>query len=246
MRSPRPLPSDAIIDVQSQFEFWYPIQIHQFFMPKNKSRQRSTKRGPKLTDLPIAVKHTYDTMSCRMPNITQTCTLRVMQSSSLMASGSAAVSQGYIFSLSGSGTGSAFFDRYKIEAIRFTMVPQNNAVQLLTSTSASLTDAYVVVDYDDATALSSSAAAQTYATCVKLSPGQSCSRLFAPRLAVAAYTGSFTGFLNQGPQWIDSASATVQHYGIKVFIPPTGVVGQTALQTWDIGIEYYLAFKNTI
>jgi hypothetical protein len=215
-------------------------------MPNKHSKRKGNKSSRKLTDLPVAVKHTYDTMSCRMPKITQACTLRVSTSSQLVSSGTAAVSQGYIFSLTNSGTGSAFFDRYKIEAIRFTLVPQNTATAVYNPTSqVNLVDAYCVVDYDDSTALSSVAAAQTFATCIKLSPGESCSRLFAPRIAVAAYTGSFTGFLNQGPQWIDSASPSVQHYGVKVFIPATGVVTQTSVQTWAVNIEYYLAFKNT-
>jgi hypothetical protein len=214
-------------------------------MPNKRSDKKRGAKGRKMTDLPLAPKHTYDTMSCRLPNISQSCSVRVMQSSILTANGSSAVSNGYNFTLTQAGTGSAFFDLYKIEAIRFSIMPQNTGINLASPSVVALTDVYCVIDYDDSTALSSVAAAQTFATCVKLSPGQSCSRLFAPHIAVAAYNGAFSGFLNEGPRWIDSASPSVQHYGVKVFIPATGVVGQSGLQTWTVTIEYYLAFKNT-
>lgn len=209
----------------------------------NKAKNKKNRKGPRLTDVPVSDlrKYTHTTVSCRIPKITQECTLRSCKNDVLTA-GITNSAGGYIFSLSNAQIGSAIFDRYRIDAVRFSIAPRNNAIGVQTG----LTDLYFVIDYDDASSLASQTAAETYSTVIKLAPGESSSRTFAPRIAVAAYNGAFTGFLNQGPQWIDCASNTVQHYGIKTFIPGTGVIGQTVFQTWDIQIEYFIKFISTI
>jgi len=127
-----------------------------------------------------------------------------------------------------------------IEAIRFTISPQQNAVGQL---GAGLTDLYCVIDYDDASSLTL-ATSQSAANVIKLSPGESLQRTFTPRIAVAAYNASFSGFANLADQWIDSASTSVQHYGVKLYIPPTLKVGQTDFQIWDVQAEYFVRYKN--
>lgn len=214
-------------------------------MPNKKHPKRSARNGAssrKLTDIPTVSRlHTFNTVSCRLPNITQEVTLRSQITSTITATTSLPLTNSFIFTLSNAQIGSSIFDRYMIEGVRVSIIPRNNAIGVVPG----LTDLFCVIDYDDATALSSKAQAETYSTCLKLSPGESCSRTFSPRIAVAAYTGSFTGFLNQGKQWIDAASTTVQHYGLKLFVPATGVV-TSDFQSWDITIEYFLRFKNTL
>lgn len=135
------------------------------------------------------------------------------------------------------------FDQYRIDAIRMTIKPQNNAVGLVTNSTTTLVPLYVVIDYDNVSNLTTVASALAYQNCVVLEPGESVVRDFQPRIAMAAYSGAFTSFANVEPMWIDSASPSVQHYGVKFLIPGVAAA-QTILQSWDITFEYYLSFKS--
>jgi len=132
-----------------------------------------------------------------------------------------------------------------MEAVRVTVSPQNNAIGLVINSTTSLVPIYCVIDYDDASALSSAANASAYTNCVVMNPGESCERVFQPRMALAAYAGAFTSYANVGPQWIDAASNAVQHYGVKFWIP-VATAGQTLLQTWDLTIEEFYSFRKAI
>jgi hypothetical protein len=138
-----------------------------------------------------------------------------------------------------------FWDQYMIEAVRFTIQPQNNAIGLVTNSTTALELLYCVIDYDDSTALSTAANAMAYSNCVVLGPGESCERTFQPRMAVAAYAGAFTSYGNVAPQWIDSASTGVQHYGIKLYVPGA-TAAQTLLQSWNYTVEYFIRFRKSI
>lgn len=214
-------------------------------MPSNKrgpNQRVKTGRKGRLTDVPSQAKHTYNTVSCRLPRITDCTTIRCQTDSLITATAASAVASSFNFTLSQANVGSGFYDRYRIESVRFNLLPRNNAIGL----EAGLCDIFFVIDYDDSNALTSTAQAMQNATCIKLAPGESCSRTFSPRVAVATYNGAFTGYANQRSQWLDAASTTIQHYGVKLYVPATGVVGQTVFQTWDINIEYFISFMNSI
>jgi len=119
-----------------------------------------------------------------------------------------------------------------------------NAIGLTTNSTTTCVTPYVVIDYDNAAALSTAAEARSYESCVIVPPGESCSRQFRPHIAVAAYNGSFGGYMNSEPQWIDCGSSTVQHYGIKLFVPGA-TAAQTQLQSWTVEREYWVSFKKT-
>jgi hypothetical protein len=53
---------------------------------------------------------------------------------------------------------------------------------------------------------------------------------FQPHMAVAVYSGTFTSFANSPPEWIDSGSPAVQHYGIKTaaLATPSGTIAYLA------------------
>jgi hypothetical protein len=132
-----------------------------------------------------------------------------------------------------------------IEAVRFTIRPQNNAIGLVTNSTTTLVPLYCVIDYDDSTNLTSVAAAEAYSTCLVLSPGESCDRTFKPRIALAAYSGAFTSYANAPSMWIDAGSTGVQHFGVKTYVPG-GAAGQTLLQSWDVIVEYFIRFRKSI
>lgn len=197
-------------------------------------------------DIPMRPKHTYATASCLLPRVTDTCTVRALGHTTVTATPTADVRTAYNFTLSQCGLiNSGQWDQYKIQAIRFTVSPDQNAVGLFTNAAVAYTPMYVVIDYDDATPLGSFTAAEAYSNCIVLGAGESCDRLFKPRMAVAAYAGAFTSFANVGDMWIDAANTTVQHYGVKIVVPGV-LAGQTTLPSWQISIEYFIAFRKSI
>jgi hypothetical protein len=169
-----------------------------------------------------------------------------MQTASITAQATSAQNLTYYFALTNAAVGSGFFDQYRIAAIRFNVRPQQNAIGLTTNSTTTVTSIYVVIDYDDANALSTLANYQSYSNCVALAPGQSLSRTFRPHIALAAYSASsFAGYANESNMWVDSGSTAVQHYGVKIFVPGV-TTAQTQLQTWDVEMEYFIEFRKAI
>jgi hypothetical protein len=216
---------------------------------KQSKRTRSRRKGgagnPSGNDIPARPKRTYETISCPFPRKSDTVTVHSQAVATQSASASANGFTTYTFSIANGNLSTGTFDQYRIKAVRFSVLPQNNAIGLVTNSTTTLVPFLCVIDYDDASALGSAAAAEAYSNCVTLAPGESCSRVFCPRMAVAAYNGAFTGFANMEPQWIDAAYATVQHYGIKTWVP-AATAGQTNLQTWQIIVEYAVELRANI
>jgi hypothetical protein len=168
--------------------------------------------------------------------------------STLAASTLGDVTQGFSFALSGvngAGTIANVFDFYRIDAIRLTVRPNNNAVQVLDPTATKLVPLYWVIDYNDTAALSGAAAALEYDNCLVLNPGESATRTFQPRYSMVVRSASGTDYINRAGDWINSSSDDVLHYGAKIFIPQVNAL-QTVLQTWTVQIEYYLTFRQVI
>jgi len=187
-------------------------------------------------------------LSARLPTLSQTYTQRYITISVAGLTQSATVdsSTAYVFSLGdldNAGAYQTMFDQYRIEAVRFVLRP-SSLYQNATNTVTFWSPVYVVIDYDDATALSTAAAARAYDNCMILAPGEGCERTFVPRVAMAAYSGAFTSFANEIPPWIDAASPSVQHYGVKVYLPH-GIAGQTILQEFIVEREYWVSFRKT-
>jgi hypothetical protein len=201
-----------------------------------------------LGDNPSAFRADVTTISCRIPRCTDIyVTRQVTGPTNIVATPTSVVNQTTYFQLSNLDNAAAFenvFDQYRIDAIRMTCKPQNNAVGLVTNSTTALVPLYCVIDYDNSSNLTTAAVAREYANCIVLEPGESFVRVFQPRVAVAAYSGSFSSFENVSPPWIDCASPSVQHYGVKILIPGT-TASQTLLQSWDVTYEYYISFKST-
>jgi hypothetical protein len=204
------------------------------------------KRAPHLTDVPPPEPCDVVTISAIPPQVTEKCVVRGMQVAIMTATPTAAQNLTYYFNLANASVTSGFFDQYRINAIRFNIRPQQNAIGLATNATTTVNSIYVVIDYDDANALSTLSQYQAYSNCVALAPGQSLSRTFRPHIAMAAYTASaFTAYANESNVWIDAVSTAVQHYGVKIFIPGA-TAAQTQLQSWDVEIEYFIEFRKVI
>jgi hypothetical protein len=149
------------------------------------------------------------------------------------------------FSLSAASITSGQWDQYRLLAVRFTIVPDQNAIGLFTNTATSIPNLYCVIDYDDATNLTTAVQAEAYNNCIILGAGESCERIFKPRMALSAYTGAFGGFANVADQWIDAASTTVQFYGVKILVQGA-TAAQTLLPSWKLNTEYFFEFRKSI
>lgn len=62
---------------------------------------------------------------------------------------------------------------------------------------------------------------------------------FKPHMAVAAYSGAFSSFANEPADWIDCASNTVQHYGVKASCTAT-----TAIYVYNMTVRANVSFRN--
>jgi len=131
----------------------------------------------------------------------------------------------------------AVFDQYRLDEVecwiipRFTSEPTNTGNPGLLST---------VVDYDDSTALSTVGQALDYANCLTSSGLNGHYRRFRPHIAMAAYSGAFSSYANREHVWLDSASAAVQHYGLKTANTTTDVIYH-----YDLIARLHFSFRNS-
>lgn len=198
-------------------------------------------------DIPRRVKCTYNTISCALPRTTQQLTQHFnYANSTIIVSNAATQAPVYNFTAGGLPAGGpTSWDQYRFEAVRFSIYPDNNALGLTTNSTTTLVPIYCVIDYDDSTALASAAAAQGYDNCIQLEPAQSLSRVFKPRMALAAYAGAFNNYANVAPMWIDAVSSGVQHYGVKLWVNQA-TAAQTQLQSYRVNIEVWLSFRSQL
>jgi len=112
------------------------------------------------------------------------------------------------------------FDQYRISKCEVWLVPAGPA---LAAGYANTTGArcYSVTDYDDSNNLSTSAQALQYENCMVSGLTDGHYRSVQPHIAVATYGGAFTQFKNEKAGWIDVASTSAQHYGVKCIVDPT-------------------------
>jgi hypothetical protein len=220
-----------------------------------KTKNRGTRNdgpekwtSPTKGDIPKDRHFDQMTMSCGVPRVSGNYTIRQVTGPYLLtATASAVTNLTFQFNLTNLPNYTNFqsvWDQYRIVAIRQTVVPQNNAIGLVTNTATTLLDLYSVIDYDNTSNLATVNTALAYDNCMIIAPGTSATRIFRPRVAAGVYTGSvFTGFANLEDTWLDSASPSVQHYGTK-YLVPAAAAAQTLLQTWEIATEYWVEFRS--
>jgi hypothetical protein len=131
------------------------------------------------------------------------------------------------------------FDQYrlKVASVRFDpmydsslFVPPNVNPRL-----------FSCIDYDDANGITAGQLLQ-YDTAVESPAGTGHVRTLLPRMALAAYSGAFTSYANVADQWIDVASNSVHHYGVK-YVVASGNAGQTILQNFIVHVEAFWEFR---
>jgi len=136
---------------------------------------------------------------------------------------------------------SNLYDQYRIRRVRVFIDAMTNISPPVAAAGNPVSLLLVAVDFDDAAAITK-AQILGYENVQVVVPGSSIQLDLVPRIAVAAYSGTFTSYSNQ-TSWIDCSSQTVQHYGVKVVA--TAALGTaTVFPTWAIHFEYLVDFRN--
>jgi hypothetical protein len=128
----------------------------------------------------------------------------------------------------------AAFDQYRIMEVEAWITPRPNSATPDTS-GANL---YSVIDYDNSTTPTSISSFGQYTNAIVTPLTNGHYRKFKPHIAMAAYQGTFVGFVNQTDQWIDSTNTTVQYYGIKVGAEVTTATTYSVYMTYRVWVQF--------
>jgi hypothetical protein len=139
--------------------------------------------------------------------------------------------------LQGYANFTALYDSYRIKLVEVFFFSTINTTTPASNFANPLI--YVAVDFDSAAAQIINTILQ-YDTCEIHDVRQNFSLAFRPRVAMAAYNGAFSGYAEGRPdQWLDCASAGIQHYGLVFSQPST-----TSVTQMEVVGRYHLEFKR--
>jgi hypothetical protein len=151
-----------------------------------------------------------------------TRTIKTFQLTNVVTSTTVNTFRSYSFSVSSLSDiteMSGVFDQYRLCFVEVKFIP--NITEAISSTPLSGLN-YTVIDLDDANAFTSFSDALDYNSLGVWKPLETIQVAFKPRMAIAAYGASvFGSFTNSEPKWIDAASTTVEHYGLKTVFGST-------------------------
>lgn len=139
----------------------------------------------------------------------------------------------------------SLYDQYRINGIKVTLIPRGNQSDIGTAsgTVAQSVGVFSVIDYDDISPLTSLNQALQYQNLKMTRSHQIHSRYFKPRILNSVLANAGTGAVaNAGSTrgWLDVNSGDVPHMGVKFVLQQS----PNSTQTFDVKIDYYLAFKN--
>lgn len=130
----------------------------------------------------------------------------------------------------------ALYDQYKICGIKWTLMPRTTEAGVTTNSGV----VGSVIDYDDSNVPTATDQLAQYQNFRMTRGNMIHKRYFKPAISQLMYQ---SGVINAyGPKkgaWIDITYPDVPHYGLKAVIQQTDSV-----LTYDLKVDYYLAFKN--
>ena len=163
---------------------------------------------------------------------------RMVQLSDLAHSNVVDTARSYSFQLSDLPNYTEFtnlFDSYRFDEVEVIFIP--GITEMAVPTNATVLSA---VDFDDAGAAASLSSMLQSENCELHTINQPIRIKLKPRFASAAFAGAFTSYANSSG-WVDCASDTIQHYGLKMWF---GVLsGALTGQTWRITARYKISFR---
>jgi hypothetical protein len=125
------------------------------------------------------------------------------------------------------------------------MMMHNQLYNSVDSTNTIKNHLWIAADHDDVTVWTSSSQAFQYQDVVHVGFNESKTFVVKPRVAMAAYNGTFVGYANMPEDtWLDCATANVQHYGIKYCVQAASA--STAGTSWKVFFRYFVEFRQVI
>lgn len=138
----------------------------------------------------------------------------------------------------------SLYDQYRINGVKITLIPRGNQSDIgaASTTAAQSVGIFSVVDYDDTSLLTSLNQALQYQNCKMTRTHQQHSRYLKPRVEVNALSSTAPGNANVMPVrgWVDCDFPNTPHQGVKYVFQQS----PNSVQTFDVKVDYYLAFKN--
>lgn len=136
----------------------------------------------------------------------------------------------------------SLFDQYRIAKVDAIFRPLYGPANFSAAVGDIPGALYVVIDYDDTTALTIAQLRQY--TSLVTSEFEQIRVSYVPHVANAVYSGVFTSFGNLTSPWIDCNSTSVVHYGLKAAIGSGFGAGQGNLQKWRVDVTLTCQFRN--
>jgi len=145
----------------------------------------------------------------------------------------------------GSSDFTNLFDEYRINCVVVKLIPRVNTVQTLAN-GTEIPNNYVpnlhwVYDYDDANVPSNTDTLLEYGNYRVKAFDRPITWKIKPKYALAAYSGAFTSYKPMRG-WLDVASPSIQHYGVKFAVDTLQPSQYTSFVIRPI---YYISFRNT-
>lgn len=138
------------------------------------------------------------------------------------------------------------FDNYRIRGVKVTVTPGFNSAEVVTTMN--IPTMHYAIDTDDAAVPSTRIAVQENSTCRSRRLDSPFSIYIKPRAqnVIAAAAGSVAGGMLPAGQWIDTASQSIPHYGLKFWIDefPTAATAGANKAIIKFTVTYYLECKN--
>jgi hypothetical protein len=129
----------------------------------------------------------------------------------------------------------ALFDQYRFDELEIWLEPQSSQSTVFSNMGQMAT----TIDLDDANTPSSYNSVVGRQQVVITDGGVGHYHRWKPHMAVAVYSGAFTSFQNAPADWIDCASSSVQHYGLKFSSLPT-----SAVINYNLTVRGKLSFRS--
>lgn len=168
--------------------------------------------------------------------------------------GSAPLSQVAQFRLSdvpGASEFTTLYDQYQIKAVKYTLIPKFTNMTLNVNpaggaiNSAILGNVWSVIDYDDLTPALTLNQLLEYQNTKRTQMNKLHSRYFKPKVLTGIVNSAGVVLNNTAKknQWLDCATSSTPHYGLKIWFDAVAGTTTTEVQ-YDLVVKYYLAFKN--
>jgi len=215
----------------------------------HKPSQRSARSVNSSANYSVLHNNTMPDKPITLRNYPRVYKVALSYNAGFILAGSAAPAVGVISPSASSFPSATFlssFDRYRVTAMIVTFQPVQNVCNNTTSFPGII---HTVVDYNDASPLSSASKALTYDSCYTHSLMERFERHLYPSVARALYAGGvFTGYeVSKGGRnapWVESVSSGVALFSLKYVTENT--LSTVAISVCSVTVTALFEFKFSI